>query len=447
MTNTSTKSSSRFSTGSRLSAVDTPQFSRMSNVSSSSGNFMQDDEGPPSGSGSGSRTRASPPGKMPVRYNLSAYDDEFESDEERQTYDDEEVVSDASPAPVKRDYKREQKQKKREKKEKEKREKRAREKAAKVAKAKSEAARKKEEAARAREAMINDSEAGNVASQPLRKVDHLGPNMNYIPITDVSDADDLDESVEYNEEQPRRSKRRRFEPMQFWKNERLVSKVTGADNLHQMEIVSVVAQLEAVATPMPTKDGRASKKGKGKGKTAASEGKEFDVSDLSYPVETSKESTVVWDELTQTNKARKVVVRADSLNPSELPITHKRDDDNERVGSAAQAFNIPPSSDTMPGWISGNLALPPLAIKDAEGVGDCTQVFFVQTCQPGSFEVSINDPDEDSYVADTAKRFVLRSGDFFHVPPNNIYRIQNHSEKVEARLFWVIIKSSEELEN
>jgi hypothetical protein len=426
-TSKSSKSSARFSTSSRVSAVsavsavDTPTRYGLTDVSSfnkssSPGNFVEDDE-------------MMPVRRSPVRnkYNLNVYDDDFSEDDRQATYDDEETVSDASEAPVEKEQRREAKRRKKEKKELEKKEKKRMAQAAKKAKKVADAQKKKAAEKRAREVSVEEEEDDDVQANM-----HTG--MQYVPVTDGEDGDGSEENTN------RRSKRRRFEPLKFWKNERLLFKPSGdVDNLHKMELVSVVAQLESLPTPAK---GLVGTRGPKKGfKGQMNEGKKFNPADLEFPVETVKESTVVWDEGSQTNKARKVVVRAESLNPSALPITHERPDGNELVGSAAQAFNVNSLSETMPGWISGNLMLPPKAIKDAEGVGECTQVFFVQSCQPGAFEVSLNDPDEDNFVPESAKRFTLKSGDFFHVPPNNIYRIQNHSENVDAKLFWVIIKS------
>lgn len=85
-------------------------------------------------------------------------------------------------------------------------------------------------------------------------------------------------------------------------------------------------------------------------------------------------------------------------NVHQLPVTAERGvQDDSRVASAAQAqlkqsmhplssltyfdqqcdqqaFFAPVMSATVPGWISGYVSLPPKAIKDAEGVGNCAQV-------------------------------------------------------------------------
>jgi hypothetical protein len=129
---------------------------------------------------------------------------------------------------------------------------------------------------------------------------------------------------------------------------------------------------------------------------------------------------------------------------------------------------------SLPGFV----VLPAGAIKDAEGVGDCSQVFFVSECQDGAggcrvqskisqrdthclrifsfflcvicttfslsislslslshtntsnpttsaVELGIADPREDEWRDDVAQRSLLRKGDSFFIPPGNIYRYCN----------------------
>lgn len=390
------------------------------------------------------------------KYNLSRFssdDDDSDSDSNHKpTFDDEEDVSDESPVKSSsRDALKDAKH--RRKKETEKRARKALIETEKKERAQLDAFRRKSQQKRLDEAEdLNDVEA----PQPH----HTRGNMNYVPVTDGEDDDNDSQDQEdddrvrdnANANGNRRSKRKRFEPLKFWKNERLVFKPSGQKEiLHNTDTVTAVAMLEALPTPAKPKRAGAGAGGgaAGGGRSRKNEkalGKDFDVRGLPYEPDKIMESTEVWDELSQTTRTRKVVVRSDLLEPSDLPLSIERPDGNEMVGSAAQAFNIGPSSSTMPGWITGNLILPPNAIKDAEGVGECTQVFFVQQCQPGAFEVAINHPDEESFVPESAKRFALKSGDFFHVPPNNIYMIHNHSESVDAKLFWVIIKTAEEVE-
>ena len=93
----------------------------------------------------------------------------------------------------------------------------------------------------------------------------------------------------------------------------------------------------------------------------------------------------VWDDTSDTSKQLKVVCHEETLQPpSALPITTKRPVGKNKVGYAAQSFNIPEIPGAMSGWITGFVELPPSAIKDAEGVGECAQVFFISDCQDGA---------------------------------------------------------------
>ena len=92
---------------------------------------------------------------------------------------------------------------------------------------------------------------------------------------------------------------------------------------------------------------------------------------------------------------------------------------------------------------TGIMELLPQAIKDAEGVGKYMQIFFVAKCQDGGLELGIADPNESEYISRTAQRVLLHEGDCFHIPPGNIYRLENHSAAITAKLHWTIIKPME----
>jgi len=163
----------------------------------------------------------------------------------------------------------------------------------------------------------------------------------------------------------------------------------------------------------------------------------------------------VWHDREKASRKLRVVCRAESMHEHEheLPITAERGvEENELVGSAAQAFYTPAMGAGMPAWISGYVALPPKAIKDAEGVGACSQVFFIHACHPKGLEVAIALPKGDkksgadvTFDPATCQRYLLGPGDQFFVPPHNVYRLENHSPDTEAKLFWTIIKSVEEV--
>jgi centromere protein C len=115
------------------------------------------------------------------------------------------------------------------------------------------------------------------------------------------------------------------------------------------------------------------------------------------------------------------------------------------VGLAAQAFNVSNADNSFPGYLMGNLILPPKGIKDAESVGFCAQTFTCVLGQPGAIEVAYSDPDvrDGSLDPETAYRFFVQQGDMFRIPPGNCYRLENHSKEVEAYLTWTIIRPSQ----
>ena len=46
-------------------------------------------------------------------------------------------------------------------------------------------------------------------------------------------------------------------------------------------------------------------------------------------------------------------------------------------------------------------------------------------------------------LAARARRFLLSPDDQFYIPPNNVYRLENHSTTETCRVFWTIIKHHE----
>ena len=163
------------------------------------------------------------------------------------------------------------------------------------------------------------------------------------------------------------------------------------------------------------------------------------------------EHGTVWSEaLEDTAENLKVVSRLDNRSFSKLPLSTTRGKKESKVvGFASQAFHVPTDQDDLfPGYIAGNVVLPPRGIKDAEGVGLCSQVFNVGDCQPNSVEFAFADPasQDGEFDPKTAQRFLLSKGDMFQIPPGNVYRIENHSRTDEARLFWTIIKCTSRAE-
>ena len=164
----------------------------------------------------------------------------------------------------------------------------------------------------------------------------------------------------------------------------------------------------------------------------------------------SGEYGTVWSEAMEDTTELKLVSRLDNRSFSKLPLSTLRSKKESKVvGFASQAFHVQTDPDDLfPGYISGNVVLPPKGIKDAEGVGLCSQVFNVGDCQPNSVEFALADPAsaDGEFDPKTAQRFLLSKGDMFQIPPGNVYRIENHSKTDEARLFWTIIKCTSRAE-
>ncbi|CAM9579289.1 unnamed protein product [Ectocarpus sp. 4 AP-2014] len=49
-----------------------------------------------------------------------------------------------------------------------------------------------------------------------------------------------------------------------------------------------------------------------------------------------------------------------------------------------------------------------------------------------------------TFDAKTAQRFLLSPGDHFYVPVNNVYRLENHSDRAKVVIYWTIIKAGGE---
>ncbi|KAL9185570.1 hypothetical protein ACHAXT_003347 [Thalassiosira profunda] len=263
----------------------------------------------------------------------------------------------------------------------------------------------------------------------------------------------------------RRSRRAKFQPLQYWKNEKVIYEAQNeagmlGEAMGDMPVVAGV--LTALPTPYKEAKRRAPVEKKKKGGKRGRDGDDSD--DDARPSKTpfdSKalrkrhaiddgESGAVWSETLEAATDIKIVSRLDNRSFSKLPLsTGRKKRESKVVGFASQAFHVPTDDDDLfPGYISGNVVLPPRGIKDAEGVGLCSQVFNVADCQPGSLEFALADPagQDGEFDPKTAQRFLLSKGDMFQIPPGNVYRIENHSKTERANLFWTIVKCTSRAE-
>lgn len=239
---------------------------------------------------------------------------------------------------------------------------------------------------------------------------------------DATDGDD-DSGV-------RRSKRRRFKPLEWYKGEHYVfeRRQSGVGL-----VIPTVARVERAGPPSPVRMTRPYRRRIPKRVTVPLP---LPAKKLPKGLKFEKEGWAdLYDSaLDQVNRMH-VVCRADEIEHRALPET-----DGEESGYAGQSFNLRTS---MPfaRWICGRVGLPPGAAKEAESVGDAVQVFRVISGQPQAIEVAFGLVDEDDFFdPDQATRFLLNPDDEFYVPARNAYYLKNHSPTVTCEMHFMILK-------
>ncbi|OQR84180.1 hypothetical protein ACHHYP_13749 [Achlya hypogyna] len=237
--------------------------------------------------------------------------------------------------------------------------------------------------------------------------------------------DATDDEADSDHNGPRRSKRRRIQPLAWYKCERPVYE--RRDNGLGL-ILPTISHIERAGTTSPVKNAGAPRK---RGPRHAA----FPAANLpaEYTYRTT-DSGELWDEAAATAKTVKMIGRYGTSDTFALPAT-----DGHPPGFAGQTFNVVGNA-SVPTWISGRVLLPPQALKAPESVGACTQVFVVVACQPNALEVSFGHPSDSVFQDTTAQRYTLGPGDEFYVPANNAYFLRNHSPTVEAELRFMILK-------
>ena len=240
----------------------------------------------------------------------------------------------------------------------------------------------------------------------------------------------------------RRSKRAKFPPMKFWKNERLIYRRDDA-----VPAPSVVAIQLGAKTPKPKVRPRAAKKGGYGAPGRGGDGGALTASE--YDADGEGQQADVWAEEAQRVVAVPAIARFDNLLMSKLPATMaggKRAEARMTLATQALSREQAVAGDVViPGWMTGCLELPPKGVKDAESTGLASMLFFAGEGQDGALELAINRPEPDDEVgrfdAPSAQRFLLSPGDQFQIPPNNIYRLENRSQSRPAKLFFCLINA------
>ena len=177
----------------------------------------------------------------------------------------------------------------------------------------------------------------------------------------------------------RRSRRARFVPLQFWKNEKLIYEAQNEEGILGMAMgdMPVVAFVQK-AQPTPYKEVKRTapekkkkkdgKRKSGKGGGDSDEGSDGDNTSVSRkPFDdrvlrtkfrvNNGESGKVWSETLESATDTKIVSRIDNRTFSKLPLSMSRKKSESKVvGFASQGFHVPTNDDDL---IAGNAVLTP----------------------------------------------------------------------------------------
>ncbi|OWZ23874.1 hypothetical protein PHMEG_0001162 [Phytophthora megakarya] len=232
----------------------------------------------------------------------------------------------------------------------------------------------------------------------------------------------------------RRSKRRRFKPLAWFKSEHMVYERTFVGVGTVMPTVVGVERLgHDSPTAKRTKAKPASKR--------TNQSRALMLKELPKDVQkkiVNSEWARLYDGQAGCMNDLNIICRLDEIRLRKLPT-------EERGGAvvhayAGQSFNLF-SPSPFARWISGRVVLPPGAWKEPEGVGQAVQLFYVTGCQPKSLELALApETDDDFFSSKHTTHFLLSPGDEFYVPAGNVYYVKNHSSTADCDLRFTILK-------
>ncbi|KAF4135808.1 hypothetical protein GN958_ATG15032 [Phytophthora infestans] len=232
----------------------------------------------------------------------------------------------------------------------------------------------------------------------------------------------------------RRSKRRRFKPLAWFKSEHMVYERTfvGVGT-----VMPTVVGVERLGHDSPTsKRTKAKPPSKRTNSSRALTLKELP-KDIQKRIVDSEWATL-FDSQAGCMNDLNVICRSSEIRLRKLPT-------EERGGAvvhayAGQSFNLF-SPSPFARWISGRVVLPPGAWKEPEGVGQAVQLFYVTGCQPKSLELALGPETDDDFIGSKhTTHFLLSPGDEFYVPAGNVYCVKNHSSSADCDLRFTILK-------
>ncbi|CAI5704982.1 hypothetical protein KXD40_001732 [Peronospora effusa] len=232
----------------------------------------------------------------------------------------------------------------------------------------------------------------------------------------------------------RRSKRRRFKPLAWFKSEHMVYERTfvGVGT-----VMPTVVGVERLGLDSPT-----SKRTKAKPPSKrTNNSRALALKDLPKDVQkriVDSEWATLYDGQAGCMNDLNIICRSSEIRLRKLPT-------EERGGAvvhayAGQSFNLF-SPSPFARWISGRVVLPPGAWKEPEGVGQAVQLFYVTGCQPKALELALApETDDDFFTSKHTTHFLLSPGDEFYVPAGNVYYVKNHSRSADCDLRFTILK-------
>ncbi|GMF12358.1 unnamed protein product [Phytophthora lilii] len=260
-----------------------------------------------------------------------------------------------------------------------------------------------------------------------------GPVRDRLPdASRILDDDENDEA--WDGSGLRRSKRKRFKPLAWFKSEHMVYERTFVGVGTVMPTVVGVERLGADSpTSKRTKARPPSKK--------TNNSRALTLKELPKDVQkriVESEWATLYDSQAGCMNDLNIVCRSSEIRLRKLPT-------EERGGAvvhayAGQSFNLF-SPAPFARWISGRVVLPPGAWKEPEGVGQAVQLFYVTGCQPKSLELALApETDDDFFTSKHTTHFLLSPGDEFYVPAGNVYYVKNHSSSADCDLRFTILK-------
>jgi len=234
----------------------------------------------------------------------------------------------------------------------------------------------------------------------------------------------------------RRSKRRRWLPLQGWRGERLIMQ-RHEGPFGAVEEVVGAGKPSTFITPNPPRKKRSTRKPV---KVASSESEEGGDDDAEARIAallpkdvriSTPDVAVACEDAITLDTVNHIVIRDhDDVDMTDLP----GDDSfefvlpNSKIPQAASNPRGGAAFETSR-FISGVVELPPLGVKPMENAAAYTQVFFVTASEKSSLCVTLN-----------STTYLLSKGDQFWVPANTNYRLANYSQRKTVSISFVLIK-------